>query len=315
MAYNSSSMKSLSKSLPGSALTRRKFIASSVIAGGGMALVAVQPVFAGDMFSVKKEYTVQQIIDLILKEGNLSPISDTVDTLKSGRPDQVVTGVVTTMFATIAVIEQAVKLNANFIIAHEPTFYNHTDSFDWVKDSAIVKQKQQLLDKHKIAVWRFHDYCHRLKPDAIRYGVIKKAGWLSYDKTAQQLLTIPPVSLKQLVQHLKSSLGITHLRIIGKLDQQCERIALMPGAAGGQRQMGIVETEKPDVLIVGELSEWETAEYIRDGQLLGAKTSLIILGHAVSEEPGMEWLAEWLQPKIADVKITHVKAGDAFTWL
>lgn len=308
-------MKNLSQSLPGSTLTRRKFIVNSVIAGGGMALVAVQPVFAGNIFSVKKEYTVQQIIDLILKEGDLSPITNTVDTLKSGRGDQVVTGVITTMFATIAVIEQAVKLNANFIIAHEPTFYNHTDDINWVKDNAVVKQKQQLLDKHKIAVWRFHDYCHRLKPDAIRYGVIKKAGWLSYDKTAQQLLTIPPVSLKQLVQHLKSSLGIAHLRIIGKLDQQCERIALMPGAAGGQRQMGIVETEKPDVLIVGELSEWETAEYIRDGQLLGTKTSLIILGHAVSEEPGMEWLAEWLQPKIADVKITHIKAGDAFTWL
>jgi putative NIF3 family GTP cyclohydrolase 1 type 2 len=73
--------------------------------------------------------------------------------------------------------------------------------------------------------------------------------------------------------------------------------------------------EKPDVLIVGELSEWETAEYIRDARSFGKKTALIVLGHAVSEEPGMDWFAEWLQPKIKTLKVTHIKSGDPFTWM
>jgi hypothetical protein len=156
-------------------LSRRKFIAASAISAGGIALLSITPSVANGLLSTQKQYTVQQIIDLIMKEGNLSPIPGTVDTLKSGSADQVVTGIITTMFATVDVIKQAVKLNANFIIAHEPTFYNHTDNPDWVKDNSVVKQKQALLKKHGITVWRFHDYIHSLKPDAISYGAVKKA--------------------------------------------------------------------------------------------------------------------------------------------
>ncbi len=94
------------------------------------------------------------------------------------------------MFTTVAVIEEAVKRKANFIIAHEPTFYNHADNTEWVKDNDIVKQKQALLDRHGIAVWRFHDYCHSLKPDAIRYGVARKAGWLSYYSNDTPILNV-----------------------------------------------------------------------------------------------------------------------------
>ncbi|AXY78869.1 hypothetical protein D3H65_32595 [Paraflavitalea soli] len=250
-----------------------------------------------------------------MAEGKLQPKQDTVDTLKSGQASQVVTGIVTTMFATISVIEEAARLKANFIMAHEPTFYNHKDDTDWVKNNKVVQQKQELLAKHGIAVWRFHDYCHSLKPDAISYGVAKKTNWLPYYKTGELILTIPAASLQQIAQHLKSSLGITHVRVIGNLEQPCTRVALLPGAWGGQRQVTAVEVEKPDVLIVGELSEWETAEYIRDGRLLGGKTALIVLGHSVSEEPGMEWIVDWLQPKIPSLKITHIASGDPFTWL
>jgi hypothetical protein len=68
-------------------------------------------------------------------------------------------------------------------------------------------------------------------------------------------------------------------------------------------------------LIVGEVSEWETAEYIRDANLLGSKIALIVLGHALSEEPGMEWLVEWLQPKLPGTKIIHIPSGNPFTWV
>jgi hypothetical protein len=51
----------------------------------------------------------------------------------------------------------------------------------------------------------------------------------------------------------------------------CSRIALTPGAAGGSRQIDILNTEKPDLLICGELNEWETSEYIRDVRSAGAK--------------------------------------------
>lgn len=291
--------------------TRRRFLGQAALSATAFTFLTPKTLFA----ETPKVYTVQQIIDLILKEGNLNPIPDTVDTIKSGSPHQAVTGIVTTMFATASVIEQAAKLKANFIIAHEPTFYNHRDDPEWVKGNEIVKKKQALLEKHKIAVWRFHDYCHSLKPDAIRFGVVKKAGWTQYYKNESPALTIPATTLSDLVKHLKTKLGIQKLRVVGDLGQSCSKLAIMPGAAGGQRQVSIAEAEKPDVLIVGETPEWEGVEYARDGHLLGSKMALIVLGHAVSEEPGMEYFMEWLQPKISGIKVTHLASGDPFQWV
>ncbi|MCF0055924.1 Nif3-like dinuclear metal center hexameric protein [Dyadobacter sp. CY356] len=299
-----------------SVLQRRKFILNSIKSAAGLALLTISPSFSkGNNWSVKKQWTVQEVMDFVLKEGGLTPLKDTVDTIKSGKAEQIVTGIISTMFPTIPIIEEAIKLNANFIIAHEPSFYNHNDKADWVKNNEVLKKKQELLDKHKMVIWRFHDYCHSLKPDAVSYGVAKKANWLPYFKTGEVVLKIPTISLQNLVQHLKKSLSISRLRIIGDMNQSCERIALLPGAWGGPMQVSTAEKEKPDVLIVGELSEWETAEYIRDARSFGQKISLIVLGHAVSEEPGMEWFAEWLHPKLPDVKITHLASGDPFTWL
>jgi len=297
-------------------LNRRNFIQNSVKSALALTLLGTQSAFISRAdVPLKKSFTVQEIMDLILKEGNLSVLKETVDTIKSGKPDQIVTGIVTTMFPTIPVIHEAINRKANFIIAHEPSFYNHSDNPDWVKNNAVLKEKQALLEKHKLAIWRFHDYCHALRPDAISYGVAKKANWLPYYKTGQLMLTIPKLTLQDLVKHLKTSLNISHLRMIGDPGQSCERIALLPGAWGGQRQVATAESEKPDVLIVGESPEWETIEYIRDARAFGKKISLIVLGHAVSEEPGMEWFAEWFQPKLPDIKITHIASNDPFTWL
>lgn len=296
-------------------LSRRKFITASAISAGGLALLSIKPALADGLLSTQQQYTVQQVIDLIMKEGNLSPIPNTVDTLKSGSENQVVTGIVTTMFATVDIIKQAAKLNANFIIAHEPTFYNHTDNPDWVKDNAVVKQKQALLKKHNITVWRFHDYIHSLKPDAISYGTVKKLNWLPYFKTNEPTMAIPATTLGALVQHFKTSLGIAHLRIIGNPEQKCSRVTLLPGAWGGQRQVGYAESDKPDVLVVGELSEWETAEYIRDARAMGSNMALIILGHALSEQAGMEYFVDWLQPKLNGVRVSYIRTSDPFTWV
>jgi putative NIF3 family GTP cyclohydrolase 1 type 2 len=90
---------------------------------------------------------------------------------------------------------------------------------------------------------------------------------------------------------------------------------LAPGAAGGTRQIEALQKEKPDVMICGELNEWETSEYVRDLRYMGLKTSLIVLGHIVSEEPGLEWLEKWLQPQIPGIKVTHIPSNDAFTWV
>jgi putative NIF3 family GTP cyclohydrolase 1 type 2 len=295
---------------------RREFISTTLKAAGAVALVNMPGIgVAAGLHNAKKQYTVQEVIDIILNEIPGAPFKQTVDTIKSGSPNNKVTGIVSTMFATVGVIHATAKAGANFIIAHEPTFYNHEDDINYVPDNKILQEKQALLLQHNITVWRFHDYWHTYRPDGIGYGVLKNTGWLKYYEQGKMILKLPATSLRDLAAHLKTTLGIEHLRVIGDMNQSCERIAFLPGAAGGQSQISIVEKEKPDVLIVGEVHEWETAEYIRDGLALGARTSLIVLGHSQSEEPGMEWLVDWLKPKTPGLNIAHIASGNPFSWV
>ncbi len=295
-------------------LQRRKFITTSLKAALAGSLLSF-PGMSMATGNTLNEITIQQVMDIILKEVPGAPFKETVDTIKSGSVENKVTGIVSTMFATVNVIRQAVKLNANFIIAHEPTFYNHTDDKKWAGENKVVEEKDALLAKHKITVWRFHDYIHSFNPDGVFYGVTQKAGWAKYTKPGEATFTIPAATLKTIAEHLKKTLSIDQVRVVGDLNKACKKITLIPGTAGGQSHISIIEKEHPDLLIVGEVHEWETAEYVRDARLLGHEISLIVLGHSVSEEPGMSWFADWLQPKIPGIKVNHIVSQSPFTWV
>jgi putative NIF3 family GTP cyclohydrolase 1 type 2 len=152
-------------------MKRRAFINKTLKAAGAAAFMNIPFKSFAINSANKKEYTVQDVMDIILKEIPGAPFKQTVDTIKSGSASNKVSGIVTTMFATVKVIEEAARSNANFIIAHEPTFYNHEDDINFVANNEIVKEKMALLQKHNITVWRFHDGWHAYKPDGILHGV------------------------------------------------------------------------------------------------------------------------------------------------
>ncbi len=295
---------------------RRQFL-SSVTSLVGTSLVMTLPGVSRAKGLWQQTFTVKQVIDIILKEIPNAPFATTVDQLRSGSMDQEVTGIVTTMFPTIKVIEDTAKAGANFIIAHETPFYNNQDETDWLQEDDAYRYKIELLNRHKIAIWRFHDYWHSHKPDGIIMGNLIKLGWEKYhDVNSPRLLTLPkPMSLKSIVSLTKERLGIPTVRVIGNLNQSCSTIYLAFGYMDSKRQIAAIQQYKPDLILSGETREWETVERVRDGQLMGQKTSLLVLSHAVSEEAGMAYAVKWLQPKVPGVKITHIASTNPFTFL
>lgn len=297
--------------------SRRKFIYHMTTAVGAGIVLSVPVVSkASGLAGKTATYTVRQVIDLFMKQVPGAPFPGTVDTLKSGSGDTVITGVVTTMFATIDVIRKAIDLNANFIIAHEPTFYNHTDVTDWLKEDDVYQYKIDLLNKHNMAVWRNHDTIHQLRPDGVTKGVLEQLGWQQYaDKDLPNILTFPSTPIKDLVAHTKQKLHIDQVRFIGDASATCSKVLFMPGAAGGMRQIQGIGKIKPDVLICGEISEWETAEYVRDARAKGDKIALVVLGHIASEEPGSAFMLTWLQQNFPSLAATHVYCENSFSFL
>lgn len=294
---------------------RREFV-GIITKGVGAALLLPTLGLNQEALASQHSFTVGQVMDLILKTIPNAPFPKTVDTLKSGNASQKVTGIVSTMFATIDVIEKAIAAGANFIIAHEPTFYNHADETDWLETSDVFRYKHDLLTKNGIALWRFHDYLHSHRPDGIQAGMLAALGWAKFASASDpHVLTMPITPLSQLINHTKSKLGIKMVRVVGDPAQACQRILFMPGASGGRSQITAIEKEKPDVIFCGETSEWETPEYVRDARRQGKKLSLVILGHIMSEAAGMEWVVSWLKPQLPGLKISYIPSGNEFTYL
>ncbi|QHT69990.1 NGG1p interacting factor NIF3 [Rhodocytophaga rosea] len=297
---------------------RRKFLTAAAALAGTSVVMAIPGIPMAESLSPKNStYTVKQVIDLILKEVPNAPFATTVDQLRSGTMEQEISGIVTTMFPTIEVIEKTAKAGANFIIAHETPFYNNQDETEWLQQDEAYRYKIDLLNKHKIAIWRFHDYWHRHQPDGIIMGNLIKLGWESYfDANTPRFLTLPkPMSIQSIVALTKAKLGISTVRLVGDLKQTCRTIYLAFGYMDSKMQIAAIGQYKPDLILSGETREWETVERVRDGQLMGQKTSLLILSHSVSEEAGMEYAAKWLQPKVPGTKITHIASNNPFTFL
>lgn len=289
---------------------RRKFLFTmSMGLGSGFLLAKSKHQYSSS--GANAEWTVGQVIELFIKEVPGAPFEKTVDTLKAGSRETVVTGIVTTMFPTLAVIQKTIALGANLIIVHEPTYYSGDDETNWLADSEVYQYKVQLLKKHNIAIWRNHDYIHSLQRDGVLMGVLQQLGWSQYYKPGEATLQLPSTTVQALISHIKEQMGVSALRYTGNLSQPCRKILVMPGHAGGKRQIEMLMKEKPDVLICGEVTEWTTPEYVRDAIGKGDKLALIVIGHSASEEAGSEFMATWIKEKIPAIPVTHVPSDNS----
>jgi putative NIF3 family GTP cyclohydrolase 1 type 2 len=260
--------------------------------------------------------TIQQAIDTIIAAVPGAPFAETVDTIKVGDASQELTGIIVTFLTTCEVIEQAAQTGANLIITHEPTFYSHPDETDWLNEHPVYAAKRRLLEENRIVVWRFHDYLHSIPPDNTFMGLLDELGWAANGPADNPFVcSIKPMKLHELIKHIQDQLGLGTIRVVGDLSMQCERVALLPGFPPAEWQMSTIGMGDADVLIAGEIHEWETSEYVRDANHFGFKKGLIVIGHAASEEPGMKRIIPWIAERIPNIPIRFVSSGSPFQYL
>lgn len=263
---------------------------------------------------------IREVIERI--EANYPPVAkDTVDSVVFGSTEQEVKGIVTTCCATVEVIRKTIELGYNLIITHEPTFYIHEDSTDYLSGDPVYEEKCCLLKEHQITIWRDHDHIHANNPDLIFHSVMLELGWEDYcveytpDSKAPLVYEIPETTVENLCEHLKSRLNLKTTRVIGEKEAVVSRILF---AGGGYLPLDEILTMlfikyKADVLVAGELVDWTIASYIRDASFLGKNKAAIQVGHFSSEEPGMKHYPVWLKKLLKDeIQVTFVASGDPF---
>ncbi|WP_159887608.1 Nif3-like dinuclear metal center hexameric protein [Paenibacillus puerhi] len=258
--------------------------------------------------------TVQDVIDQLTAPAGT--LESAVDTLRSGDPNQQVTGIVTTFVASQHVIEQALSLGTNLIITHEGTYYSHQDHTDWLEHSSVYRAKRRLIEESGLAIYRFHDFIHHYQPDGIMQGLLAELGWEPYvteHQRAASILTLPPTTVRETADYVKKQLKLPYVRLVGELSMSCSRVGVVAGYRGGGRLViPLFEHEGLDLVIAGEGPEWETPEYVRDAVRQGRQKALILLGHAQSEEPGMKHLAGVLAKLFPGIPVHFISEEPLF---
>lgn len=256
--------------------------------------------------------TAAQIVALIQKtllDRGIAWRAQTVDTFKAGLPSTEVTGIATSGMATFDLLRRAVKAGRNFVITHEPTFYNHTDQTTGLENDATYQAKQRFIADNQVVIFRFHDHAHALRPDPLVAGSARMLGWTQYASPDEpRIYVLPPTTLGDLAADIRKRLNGRAIRVAGDPAMKVTRVALGPG-------YGVPPlTASVDVAVGGEAPEaGGHVEYLLDAATLGQKKGVVLLGHMLSEDFGMREVAEWLRTFLEDVPIEWIPAGEPFS--
>lgn len=239
--------------------------------------------------------TVNQVMDELTKH---TEVEGTVDKLLFGNAEQEVTGIAVSFMASQDVIERAIALGANLLIAHESPYYSHAAPLEELASCPVYRRKLHLIEESEIAIFRYHDYWHRYRSDGIMMGLIQALNWeadvIKYESVSA-VVALPQMTAYEVALYLKTKLNLPYVRIAGDSSAVCKRAGVVVGYRGGGRTaIPLFTSDQVDLIIAGEGPEWETPEYVRDASHQEAGKALIMLGHAESEEPGMNYLAQQL---------------------
>ncbi len=239
------------------------------------------------------------------------------DGIKWGDPNAQVKAVATTWMATMSVIRRAAELGCNVIVTHEPTFYwddvrSEKAEYQIAAENATpVEQKQKLLNENGIAVIRIHDLWDGYPEYGITDSLARALNWRNRINEGGRvpMWQVRPVPLGEVARHAKVRLRLRSIRVVGDMSEDVSKIALAVGAFGGLPVVLKAIEEGADCLMGGECSEWQVVRFCED-----VGFGLILLGHAESEGPGMEAMAQFLQEKLG-LETHYVPPEGTFVYL
>jgi putative NIF3 family GTP cyclohydrolase 1 type 2 len=257
--------------------------------------------------------TGREVVDLIKKNVGM-PWNErsTRDTFKVGNPDSQVKGIATTMMVTFGMLKRAHEAGLNMVISHEDTWWNDRDDTKDLTSNPLYKQKTEYILNNDMIVWRIHDHMHSMHPDYTVVGELRDIGIKGYENATMRpgMITIPETTLGEFASEVKRHSGFRASRCVGDPKAKISKILVGPGYATPRM------TPDVDVVIGGEQQEsdggFDNVEYVADAASLGIPKGLIMLGHVVSEQAGMEDLAKWLGTFIKGVPIQFVPADEPF---
>jgi hypothetical protein len=276
------------------ALNRREFVLST---GGLMLLKDSGSLSKG--LSRSLALPAQEIADRIRTNAGVPARPNTVDGIKAGDPATVITGIATTVVASIDVLKRAAAAKQNFIVAHEPTFYGANDDPGPRAQDPLYLAKKKLIEDEKLVIYRLYDQWNARTPNEAERALGLTLEW--------QL----PTTLGNLAAQARTKLGAKGgIRIVGLPTLSVRRVAFLPGTTTVAQTMEAFK--QADVVIAGEPREWEAVPYTYDMVTAGGAKGMVVLGRVLSEGPSMKAAAAWIKSFVPEVPVEALPTPDPY---
>jgi putative NIF3 family GTP cyclohydrolase 1 type 2 len=229
-----------------------------------------------------------------------------------GDPEVEVTGVMVAFFQVVEAIEACAEAGMNLLIVHEllqmPYPWRTGGGLEQHLTWPVNYNRISRLATHDITLFRAHGtldhFCiQEAFVDLLGLGEpIVEDGFTSLFEVERQ-------PLGELVEEVKSRTGLPAVRVMGDLERKVSRVGLPWGGTGLSVNAGFLNgviEHDPEVLIAGESDEY-AMRMVRD-----CDVALIETGHAVSEEPGLERFAEYLDESFPELPVVFHRCEPAW---
>lgn len=226
--------------------------------------------------------------------------------LQVGRKDKEVHKILVTVDVTEDVVEQAVCLGADMILAHHPLIFGGIKKV--TTDDFIGKRVIKLIE-HDISCYVAHtnfdvmgmadaaaDELSLKEREVLEITFedeIAKEGFGRVGKLPKSM------TLSECAQFVKQQFGIECVKVFGNLDKVVETAAISPGS--GKTTIRAALTAKTDVMITGDIDHHDGLDAVAQGM------AIIDAGHFELEKIFIPFMEEYLRRKVQGVEIARAR--------
>ena len=238
----------------------------------------------------------QKIIEVI---ETITPVQDACEWdnvgLMIGLRDSEITKAVVSLDFDDNALNYAIENNAELIITHHPAIFRPLKN---ITDELIIR-----AIKNNISVYSAHTNFDAAE-GGVNYALADRIGM--YNCTQYGMLRVGYIdqdSFKNVIQNVKINLDVSGLRVVGDLDKQIRKVAVLGGAGGDfiseSCQLGC------DLFITGECKYDQAQTAYKNG------IAVIAAGHFETENPSVHRLTEMLKKRI-DIDIEEVPSKNIY---
>jgi putative NIF3 family GTP cyclohydrolase 1 type 2 len=286
----------------------------------GVALVAASALVSRPSFAATQ--TAGSIVERLKQARGGAWKEGGLDGFVAGDPQTAVRGIAVTAWPSLDSLRKAVDLGCNMVVSAESPFYarplGKVESGSPAQAVAAQLRadptwtgKQAFIAEHGLCLYRLSDNLVSPKDDLLADGIADALGWRRYDRAGDpRRFDIPRSTLGRVAKQVKRRLGVNGgMRMIGDAGLPISRVLVVPGRID---PVAVVkQLPEVDLLIAGDLREWELVEYFHDSQETAQPKALIAVGRILSEQAATVAIASWIR-SIAGMPVRPIMVEDPY---